>query len=578
MRSIPKKKTNISLLVGAFAVVSGAGAQVPSTGGPAIESITRPGEDRPRLLEPVRPGDQPSFVLPPLAPPEKARDVLSSGVRIRVSGFRFEGNTVFSAEELGKLVARFENAEIGNEELEEARLAITRHYVSAGYINSGAVIPDQKVVDGIITMRIVEGQLTTIEIAGENAFQREYLTSRIRQGSGPPLNVGALQTQLQIMLLNPQIERLNAELKPGARPGESVLGASVTEAKRFRVGLGIANNRAPSVGGERLEISAGINNLLGLSDSLGLRLGKTDGVDDAGFNFSVPINSRDTTLSLRWDKNDTTVVEAPFRSIDVKGSSETSEISLNHPFYRTVFQELSGGLGVVNRKSRTYLLGVPFSFAPGVQDGRSEVSAARFSMQWVERSVDSVLALRWTWSVGLDAFGSTINRDGTPDSRFVTRLGQVQWVRRVGTAGAQFVARGEFQLSNGGLLPLEKYAVGGVDSVRGYRENLFIRDAGWSASAEYRHPVARVPVPFLGDAPGDGEVKLAAFVDAGRAWDDQGGAIRTISSVGGGVRWDIAPEVYVHLYKGVALRRVQVQEHDIQDSGVHFRLGVQKRF
>lgn len=567
--------------IGGLLATAAAHAQIsPGPARPALESIERPGDDRLRPPARLEEGAKPRLILPPVDSAGRAQGLLSGGLRVRLSKFRFEGNTVFPAEELGRIVSRYENTEIGNAELEDARLAITRHYINAGYINSGASVPDQEVTGGIVTIRIIEGRLTGIEISGNHRFRPGYLGSRIAMDRERPLNIVRLQENLQLLLENPQIERINAELGPGANPGESILRAEVTEARRYRLGMGLANNRSPSVGPIRAEIHATANNLLGVADTLGLRLGKTEGLDDASLNYAVPVSNRDTLLTLRWDKNDSTVIEAPFRSIDIKGKSETLEIGLSHPLYRTLQRELRAGLSLATRSSETFLLGMPFSFTPGVTDGKGRISVARLSAQWVDRTPDSALALRWAWSFGLDAFGATVNSDGTPDSRFVARLGQLQWAKRLGEGRGELLARSEFQLSNGALMPLEKYAVGGMESVRGYRENLFVRDKGWNASLEYRVPVARVPIRALGDNPGDGDIKLVLFADAGHAWDavDATGVTKTISSIGAGVRWDISADAYFHLYKGVALQNVEIAERDLQDRGIHFRFGIQKRF
>ena len=83
----------------------------------------KPGE-RPPLPDFRDPAPAP-FVLPPapLAPAPR----LAPSIRIPVSRFRVTGATAFPAAELEALVARYAGRVVGNEELEEARLAITRH-------------------------------------------------------------------------------------------------------------------------------------------------------------------------------------------------------------------------------------------------------------------------------------------------------------------------------------------------------------------------------------------------------------------------------------------------------------------
>ena len=66
---------------------------------------------------------------------------------------------------------------MGADEIEQARRAITLHYVRNGYINSGAVIPDQNPADGIILIRIIEGELTEIDLHGNKWLRDSYIRS-----------------------------------------------------------------------------------------------------------------------------------------------------------------------------------------------------------------------------------------------------------------------------------------------------------------------------------------------------------------------------------------------------------------
>jgi hemolysin activation/secretion protein len=51
--------------------------------------------------------------------------------------------------------------------------------------------------------------------------------------------------------------------------------------------------------------------------------------------------------------------------------------------------------------------------------------------------------------------------------------------------------RSDVQLATGELLPLEQMGLGGLDTVRGYRQDLLLTDNGVFASAELRYPIYR---------------------------------------------------------------------------------------
>ena len=62
----------------------------------------------------------------------------------------FTGNKVLTGEELRTVVARHLNTVVSTGELENIREALTRYYIDKGYVNSGALLPDQLVDDGIV--------------------------------------------------------------------------------------------------------------------------------------------------------------------------------------------------------------------------------------------------------------------------------------------------------------------------------------------------------------------------------------------------------------------------------------------
>lgn len=311
-----------------------------------------------------------------------------------------------------------------------------------------------------------------------------------------------------------------------------------------------------------------------------MRYGVTGGLDEISTFYSAPLTPRDTRLRLYYDRNDADVVESPFNLIGIRSETESYGISLSHPFYRTPQQQFLAELRFERRQSQTFIFDTePFPFSPSTEDGKSRITALRFLQEWVDRRPNQVLALRSTLSFGLDVLDANHNDlAGVPDGEFFAWLGQFQWVRRLWDTDNQLLIRSDLQLAANPLLPLEKLGVGGATTVRGYRENLLVRDNGWVASLELRVPVFRLPLPFLSESPEDGQVQLAPFFDFG--WSDNVSGVtpdpKTIYSIGLGVRWDPHRNVHSELYWGHALRHVDTgsQETDIQDDGIHFALDV----
>jgi len=291
-----------------------------------------------------------------------------------------------------------------------------------------------------------------------------------------------------------------------------------------------------------------------------------------------------TSFIASYRRNDSLVVAAPFRSLNLNAESEIIGFTLRQPIYRTLTDEFAvaiTGEHLSNKVTSVFdTAGLPSLFIPGSSStGVSTVSALRFIQEYVHRTSTSVIAARSRFSVGLDVLNATNNSGPLPDGQFFSWLGQVQAVRRFDDWwGMQLLGQMSLQLANDRLFPLEQIPVGGRYSVRGYRENTLIRDNAFLASVETRYPVIKF-------ASGEDLLQFTQFVDLGRAWDAKGATPdpQTLASVGLGLRWNIFPNerARFEVYWGAPLNfnnvhRPQGDSRDhLQDNGVHMQLIVQ---
>lgn len=538
-----------------------------------VDLTNRPVEEPRPLPKELTPNPPPIQVLPPIPTPPEEKVKQLPLERIFVREIRITGNTAFSAKELAEVTAPYVNRELTAEDMESLRLALTLYYIKKGYINSGAIIPDQTVTDGVLAFHIIEGRLTDVEVEGNKWFCADYLKDRIALGSKPPLNIYALQERLQLLQQDDRIQRLNAELRPGVQPGESVLQVRVQEEYPFKISLDFDNYQPPTVGAERWLTTIAHQNLTGYGDILSFTYGQSSGVKpQIDASYTLPLSPYDTTFNARYRKNAFTVVEEPFKNLNIVSKADIFGITLRHPFYRTVNHEFALALTGEYLHNKTFLLEEPFSFSPGAVKGESNVTALRFSQEWVYRAPAQVIAAYSRFSVGIDALNATVNPPGIPDTHFFSWLFQFQWARRFEKAwDTQLILRVDLQLSADPLLPIEQIAVGGRYSVRGYRENQLVRDNGLISSLEARIPVIR-------NKPWADVVQLAPFVDFGRSWNTENPtpSPKTIESVGLGLRWEKTLKRPFHwkpqfeIYWGIPLKKVHTDGNNLQDKGIHF--------
>ena len=452
------------------------------------------------------------------------------------------------------------------EELLTLRSAITQLYVENDYVTSGAFLPVNQVLEDVVRLQVVEGKLEQVEISGLNRLREGYVRSRLGITPDTPLNQERLLEALQLLQLDPLIEQLNAELTAGTTPGRSVLLLALEEAPAIHSGVFVANNRPPSIGSTQGGVFIAHDNLLGFGDRLQAEYGISEGLDLYDISYAIPVNASNGTLSFRYSNNDSDIIEDDFRDLDINSESDTFSFGFRQPIVRSPETEVALGLSLDLRQSQTFFGDRPFSFFFGPDEGEANVTVLRFSQEWVDRRANRILALRSEFSFGLDAFDATINDTGT-DGQFFAWREQFQYVQQL-PASLVLLVGISAQLTPDSLLSLERIAVGGISTVRGYQENQLVADNGVIGSVEVR-------IPLVGTS--DNQLQLAPFFEIGSVWnsDDPDPDPATIASLGTGLLWQVGSSLDLRLYYGIPLVPVDNEGDSLQANGIHFSVRYQ---
>ena len=507
-------------------------------------------------------------------PPLKDLGIVEAPKEVVLKGIEFDGNTVFTDEELLALVKDRVGKKAGVEELEAIRKTVSQYYFDAQYVNSGAVIDEQDLSKGVLVVRIVEGRLDNINVLNEGWLRSGYVTSRIHREVSDPLNLNDLKRGLEFVRRDERIRKINTALVPGDELGQSHLDMIVTENRVFDVGLGVSNRRPPSVGAEEAEVYFGTKNLTSLGDTLrGNYTISQEGMDewdlgDAGnysLFYSLPLTRWDTTLELGYNQSDYVILEEPFNTLDIESDTRMYSVALRQPIYRDLQHELSLTLKGEHRRSDVLVSGEPFSISPGSVNGQTRLSALRLSPEYVYRSQERVIAARTTFSFGLDELDPILGPGFDPE--YFTWMSQASWVESVTDEDTLLVVKLFHQHTDDKVVSMEQFSLGGINTIRGYRENQLIRDNAFIISPELRIPVYK-------DRYGKAQVYLIPFVDYGIGWNSNGPREREeIYSAGLGVTYNPTDHISMSLYWGHGFEDFGIRnDDDLQDDGIHFQL------
>jgi hemolysin activation/secretion protein len=551
--------------------------QVPNGSSILSQQLPPPQDVQPPITspspspKPPQPLPPPEDLLPSPSPnptpeqpfPEKLPET------IVVDKFEIVGSTVFSQEELAQVLAEFTKKPISLAEIFQARSKITDLYVKKGYITSGAYIPPQTIKSGVVKIQIVEGKLEDIQVTGTRRLNPNYVRSRLAIATGAPLNREKLLEALQLLQLNPLIQNLSAELSAGSRPGVSVLQVEVREAKSFSSQIVLDNGRSPSVGSFRRRLQVNQANLLGFGDGFNFAYTNTDGSNAFDVGYTLPLNARNGTLSFNFGTTSSNVIEEPFNILDIESSSRYYEITYRQPIIQTPTQEFAVGLTASRRESEaSYIEGarLPFPSLGADAEGKTRISALRFFQEWTSRNSREVIALRSQFNLGIDVLNPTINQEA-PDSQFFAWQGQAQWARLLAPE-TLLLLRANTQLASRPLLPLEQLGLGGIDSIRGYRQDFLLTDNGAFASAEVQVPILRLPKM-------NSLLQIIPFADFGVGWNSSNRDNpnpNALASVGLGLRWTQGDRFTARLDWGIPLVSVESRDNTWQENGLYFSL------
>ena len=515
-------------------------------------------------------------VLPPLKDLGIKEDLSLAG-KLVVNEIRFDGNGVYSDEELRDVISVDLSKPLSTEDLEAIRKAVSRFYFNNGYVNSGAMIGEQDLSKGVLTVSVVEGALDKINVMGTGWLRPGYVEKRIRSGVKTPLSMEDLKRSLEFVRRDEKIRKINTALLPGDELGQSHLDVIVTENKLLDAGIGISNRRPPSVGAEEAEVYVGTRNLTSLGDTLRLNYTFTDegmdevdfdGADNYAVSYSLPLHTSGTSLELGTVRSDYVILEEPFDTLNIQSDTQMVSVGIRQPIYNDLKHEFSVSLKGERRQSETMVSGMPFSISPGSTDGMTRIAALRFSPEYVYRSSKRVIAVRSTLSFGLDTQDPVLD-ESYMEPEFFSWLTQASWVEAIGSSENLFALKSYYQHTDERLISMEQFSLGGMNTIRGYRENQIIRDNAFSISPEVR-------IPILRDRYTKPIMHLIPFFDYGIGWNAEGDRDReSIYSLGLGLTYKPTDNVNMSLYWGYAFEEFDIKDDDdLQDYGIHFQVRI----
>jgi hemolysin activation/secretion protein len=502
----------------------------------------------------VRPDTGPGIEDRVSKPPRAIADV--EGMRLEIKGFRIVGLTVAEPAEFSDDLAPFIGTEKRFQDLLDAAAAIKRSLAGLGFFLADVVVPEQKIADGIIELRVLEGRLGKVRLEVDPAarIDRDLLQSYI--GS---LEEGGLIRTTDVERALFQIHDLRgivatSSFGPGTVSGTADLTIRVAAAKKFDANFDFDANGSIYTGLHRASAGIDANGLFGRGEIISVRASNAiDGnLRFARASILMPVGPWGTKIGGAISDLNYRLGTPSFSPLKVNGAAYVTSLTAIHPFVRSRNTNL---MLIAQSDKREFY---DISLASGDENlKKSDVSSLALSGDFRDRlGGGGINVFNVAYTLGELKFGIAAKElaDQGAGGRKLKGLFSktnltLSRLQAVGERLALYASYSQ-QFTNKNLDPSEKISLGGPNAVRAYPQGEGAGDEGYFGTFEMRY---RLPVEE--DLPGS--MVLAGFYDFGRSIlikkpnsADLTGAtpaalLRRIAGPGIGVNWEVPNDWYL---------------------------------
>ena len=490
------KPLSVVLALAAFSAFPSCVGAVPlDTAGAALDRA-REARERERIAQDIKEDQEARAAKVEREKPSE--DPRAAEISFELKSVLLDPSEVLTKEETDGIVAEYVGREVSLQDLYDLVEKINALYEKKGFLTCRAFLPPQRIHDGEVAIRLVEGKTGTVSVQGNQHTRTDYIRDSFSATAGIIANTDKLTRELQHFNGAHDVQ-LRMVMHAGKEEGTTDYEILVFEPqKNERVTLFVDNNGYDTSGRWREGLFYTNKSVSGFRDSLQVNYQRSQGTDIWGLGYTFPLNRHGMKLSLDYSGNQTRITDGDFQHLDIRGKAYAFSVTLRVPFLVDANRRFETGLQVSRQHSETtfgdnrdvWLDDHTIQLAPYISMihyGNSYVFYHKYSLARTHLKQASGNSYD-TWNWRMDSFY------------------QKQY-----KAGQSLMARFNGQLTNSSVLAgADKFYIGGVSTVRGYKESLVYGEDGFVASVEYQVPLTR-----------EKNLRILAFLDYGQIYGRQ---------------------------------------------------------
>jgi hemolysin activation/secretion protein len=289
--------------------------------------------------------------LPKVQKPLEQRKPVEGEQAVQVKNFLFNGNKLLSDQELQTVVAKFKGKTLTFDELQNVIADIQEYYSSKNRIGK-ALLPEQEIKDGIVSIKIVEGVLgeVVVEQTSPNPRMSVETIKKYFKGEKDSAYIDTKDLQRKIFILN-DLAGISAvgTYEQGKKEGESNFKVAVEDTPFFKGEVAAANYGSKSTGSNQALANVSFNNITGIGDLFTVNGIKSSGSDYVQGSYAIPIMYEGLKLALNTSKLNYKTLSSFSSTNQSEGDAKTYGANFTYPVYRTDKLSMNARVGFENK-------------------------------------------------------------------------------------------------------------------------------------------------------------------------------------------------------------------------------------
>ncbi len=195
----------------------------------------------------------------------------NAGPRFIVRHYEIRGDTLLSTKALTQVLLKYTGTNVGIADIVKAASDLQMEYRDRGFPTVSVTIPQQRITNDIVRLRVFEGRLSDIIVTGNHYFSSNNIVRQL-----PSLHTNMI---IHGPVLQAELDRANAnrdrqiypEIQPGEEANTTELLLKIKDRLPVHAKLEFNNQSSPGTPALRLNTSAEYDNLWQLEHSLGVQ-------------------------------------------------------------------------------------------------------------------------------------------------------------------------------------------------------------------------------------------------------------------------------------------------------------------